>query len=406
MIDRFADSYVAGETPVPCIECNQSIKFRDLLDTARELGAEVLATGHYVASRALPGRRPRALPRRRRRARPELFPVRHHARAARLPALSARRPDQGGDARARAPASACRSPTSTTARTSASCRPGRYTDVIERLKPGAAEPGDIVDLDGRVLGRHHGIIHFTVGQRRGLGIAAGEPLYVVRLDAATRRVVVGPREALRTRRMRLRDVNWLGDGALDQALGAGRREMFVKVRSTRPPQPAWLTRQRRRASRSNWSPARTACRPGQACVFYDAADGPGARARRRLHPERSAAPIDATAARHRRMPRRLASAGRRRGSDVRGGYGRQCMGDDLDNGTVAKAYARWAPIYDLVFGAVFDARPQGVDRGRRAHRRAHPRCRRRHRHFAARTIRATNRIVGVDYLRADAAQGA
>src|SRR6185295_2945219 len=116
---------------------------------------------------------------------------------------------------------------------------GRYTEVIERLKPGAAEAGDIVDLDGRVLGAHAGIIHFTVGQRRGLGIAAGHPLYVVRLDAASRRVVVGPRAALRTSRMRLRDVNWLGEGSIDQALCAGWQEVFVKVRSTRPPQPAW-----------------------------------------------------------------------------------------------------------------------------------------------------------------------
>ena len=139
---------------------------------------------------------------------------------------------------------------------------GRYTEVIERLKPGAAEPGEIVDLDGRVLGAHAGIIHFTVGQRRGLGIAAGHPLYVVRLDAASRRVVVGPREALRTSRMRLREVNWLGEGTIDQALCAGWQEVFVKVRSTRPPQPAWLSR-RRAASRSISLPARTACRPAR-----------------------------------------------------------------------------------------------------------------------------------------------
>src|SRR5262249_57750805 len=106
---------------------------------------------------------------------------------------------------------------------------GRYTEVIERLKPGAAEPGDIVDLEGRVLGRHSGIIHFTVGQRRGLGIATGEPLYVVRLDSERRRVVVGPREALRMSRIVLRDVNWIGEGSLDEALADDRREVFVKV---------------------------------------------------------------------------------------------------------------------------------------------------------------------------------
>ena len=117
---------------------------------------------------------------------------------------------------------------------------GHYADVIERLKPGAAEAGEIVDLDGRVLGTHSGIIHFTIGQRRGLGVATGAPLYVVRLDAERRRVVVGPREALRTSRIVLRDVNWIGEGSIEEALADDRREVFVKVRSTRPPQAGWL----------------------------------------------------------------------------------------------------------------------------------------------------------------------
>ena len=149
---------------------------------------------------------------------------------------------------------------------------GRYTDVIERLKPGAAEAGDIVDLDGKVLGRHDGIIHFTVGQRRGLKIAGPAPLYVVRLDAATRRVVVGPREALTMRRIALRDVNWIGEGALDQALERGGLEVFVKVRSTRPPQPAWLSPPAA-ATRSNWSTARTACRPARPACSTTAPQG-------------------------------------------------------------------------------------------------------------------------------------
>ena len=149
---------------------------------------------------------------------------------------------------------------------------GRYTDLIERLMPGSAEPGDIVDLAGRVLGRHNGIIHFTVGQRRGLGIAAGEPFYVVRLDAPRRQVVVGPRAALRTVRMQLRDVNWLGDGALDEALAGGRLEVFVKVRSTRPPQPAWLARTDGHEEVELVN-GEEGVAPGQACVFYDAPDG-------------------------------------------------------------------------------------------------------------------------------------
>src|SRR5262249_42265007 len=149
---------------------------------------------------------------------------------------------------------------------------GRYTEVIERLKPGAAEPGDIVDLEGRALGRHSGIIHFTVGQRRGLGIAAGHPLYVVRLDAAARPVGVGPREALRTSRMRLREVNWLGEDPIDHALCAGWHEVFVKVRSTRPPQPAWLSRGAN-GIEVDLVAGEDGVSPGQACVFYDAAVG-------------------------------------------------------------------------------------------------------------------------------------
>jgi tRNA-specific 2-thiouridylase len=148
---------------------------------------------------------------------------------------------------------------------------GRYTDIIGRLRPNAMEPGEITDLDGRVLGAHQGIAHFTVGQRKGLGIASGSPLYVVRLDAATRRVVVGPREALRMDRITLRDVNWIGDGAIDRAVGSG-LELFVRVRSTRAPQPAWL-----RGGDGHYEVELVAgeegVSPGQACVFYDAPSG-------------------------------------------------------------------------------------------------------------------------------------
>ena len=158
--------------------------------------------------------------------------------------------------------------------------------MIERLRPGAAEAGDIVDLDGKVLGRHDGIIHFTVGQRRGLKIAGAAPLYVVRLDAARRRVVVGPREALTMRRIALRDVNWIGDGALDAALEHGGLEVFVKVRSTRPPQAGVAVRRRRRLrGRTGRRRGRRVARPGLRVLRRRAR--PGARARRRLHPQRA-----------------------------------------------------------------------------------------------------------------------
>jgi tRNA-specific 2-thiouridylase len=149
---------------------------------------------------------------------------------------------------------------------------GRYTDIIGRLRPNAVLPGDIVDLDGHVIGRHQGIVHFTVGQRRGLGIAAAEPLYVVRLDAANSRVVVGPREALRMDRIVLRDVNWIGDGALDRAVGEG-LEIFVRVRSTRAPQPAWLRAAKDGGYEVELVAGEEGVSPGQACVFYDAASG-------------------------------------------------------------------------------------------------------------------------------------
>ena len=149
---------------------------------------------------------------------------------------------------------------------------GHYAEVIERLRPGAAGPGEIVDREGHVLGHHDGIIHFTIGQRRGLGVATGSPLYVVRLDAATRRVVVGPREALRTSRIRLRDINWLGDGTIERAVEK-HPEVFVKVRSTRPPQPAWLRSGPDGGIEVELIASEDGVSPGQACALYDAGEG-------------------------------------------------------------------------------------------------------------------------------------
>jgi tRNA-specific 2-thiouridylase len=269
VIDRFAESYVAGETPVPCVDCNMAIKFRDLLGTARELGAKVLATGHYVASRALPAGG-RALYRAKDEDRDQsyfLFGTTHEQlEHLRFPL------GEMGKAQTRELARRFGLAVADKQDSQDICfvPSGRYTDVIERLKPGAALAGDIVDLEGRVLGRHDGIIHFTVGQRRGLKIATGAPLYVVALDAAGHRVVVGPREALRMRRIALRDVNWIGGGTLDEALDGGVREVFVKVRSTRPPQPALLS-VRAGSAEIELIEGEDGVSPGQACVFYDGA---------------------------------------------------------------------------------------------------------------------------------------
>jgi tRNA-specific 2-thiouridylase len=271
VIDRFAASYASGETPVPCVDCNQSIKFHDLLDTARELGAKVLATGHYVASRALPDGG-RGLFRARDEERDQSYFLFATTRAQ----LDLLRFPLGERSKAEVRELARRFELSIADKHDSQdicfVPSGHYSEVIARLRPDATEAGEIVDLDGRVLGRHDGIIHFTVGQRRGLGIAAGSPLYVVRLDAATRRVVVGPREALRTRRILLREVNWIGDGSLDAALAEGRQEIFVKVRSTRAPQPAWL-RHGSHGPEVELIDGEEGVSPGQACVFYAAAAG-------------------------------------------------------------------------------------------------------------------------------------
>ncbi len=271
VIDRFADSYVAGETPVPCLECNQSIKFRDLLGTARELGASVLATGHYVASRALPDGG-RALYRAREAERDQSYFLSATTREQ----LDLLRFPLGEQTKAETRELARRFglPVADKADSQDICfvPSGHYADMIERLRPGAAVPGEIIDLDGRIIGRHDGIIYFTIGQRRGLGVATGTPLYVVRLDATSRRVVVGPREALRTSRIRLRDINWLGEGTIRQALER-HPEVFVKVRSTRPPQPAWLRESTGGGIDVELIASEDGVSPGQACAFYDSAEG-------------------------------------------------------------------------------------------------------------------------------------
>jgi tRNA-uridine 2-sulfurtransferase len=269
VIDRFAESYLAGETPIPCVECNRSIKFRDLLETARDLGADVLATGHYVASRTLPGGR-RALYRAADPDRDQSYFL-YATTADQLDRLRFPLGELPKE-ETRALARELGLVVADKADSQDICfvPKGRYGDIIERLKPGAVQGGEIVHLDGRVLGRHNGIIHYTVGQRRGLGLAIGEPLYVVRLDAALARVVVGPREALATRQIRLADVNWLGDEALSEAAGAG-LDVAVRVRSTRQPRPAVL-----RLGANNPTielmAAEDGVSPGQACVIYESDD--------------------------------------------------------------------------------------------------------------------------------------
>lgn len=266
VIDEFADSYLAGATPVPCIRCNERVKFRDLLETARDLEADCLATGHYIQRfegpdgpelhrAADPARDQSYFLFTTTRAQLDFlrFPLGHLASKAETRALAARY----GLAVADKPDSQdiCFVPN------------GRYADVIAKLRPGAAEPGEIVHVDGRVLGRHEGILHYTVGQRRGLGIGGGDVLHVLKLDAEARQVVVGPREALACRSVALDEVNWLGDSNFEAAPDDG-WEAAVKVRSTRPPVPARIHPQGRGQARVELLDSEEGVAPGQACVFY------------------------------------------------------------------------------------------------------------------------------------------
>ena len=265
VIDEFADAYLGGATPVPCIRCNERVKFRDLLGTARDLDADCMATGHYIRREVGAGG-------------PELHvaadPVRDQSYF-----LFSTTPEQL--AYLRFPLGHLRDKAATRALALRHGLPvadkpdsqdicfvpnGDYASVIERLRPGAGEPGEIVDMGARVLGRHEGVIRYTIGQRRGLALGGlAEPLYVVRLEPEARRVVVGPKAALATRLVPLREINWLGDAPL-----ASQAEwpVAVKVRSQRPPTDAILRPLGDGTAEVELLSPEEGVSPGQACVFY------------------------------------------------------------------------------------------------------------------------------------------
>jgi tRNA-specific 2-thiouridylase len=268
VINRFADSYVSGETPIPCVECNRRIKFRDMLATARDLGADVLATGHYVASRT--GIRGRTLHRAADADRDQSYFL-YATTAEQLDMLRFPLGDlPKSETRALARRFGLDVADKADSQDICFVPSGKYAGLIERLKPGAARPGAIVHVDGRVLGQHNGVVNYTVGQRRGLGLATGDPLYVVRIDAERAEVVVGSRDLLEQRTVFVRDVNWIGDDAFE-AIGEA-REIAVRIRSTRPPQPAILEVDGAGA-RVTLLQGEIGVAPGQACVFYDAIEG-------------------------------------------------------------------------------------------------------------------------------------
>jgi tRNA-uridine 2-sulfurtransferase len=260
VIEDFTRSYVAGETPIPCVRCNETVKFRDLLATARDLGAAALATGHYV--RRVPGVDGPELHRAADASRDQSYFL-FATTPAQLDFLRFPLGALGKD-ETRALARRFDLPVAAKPDSQDICfvPSGKYAAIIEKLRPGAAEPGEVVDEAGRVLGTHEGVIHYTVGQRKGLGVAASSPLYVLRLEPETRRVVVGPRAALGTRRVELGGVNWLGGTAPRQGMA-----LAVKLRSAQPPVAAQLHCGDDGATVTLDEPA-FGVAPGQACVFY------------------------------------------------------------------------------------------------------------------------------------------
>lgn len=278
VINPFMESYVAGETPIPCVACNQTVKFADLLATAQDLGADAMATGHYIRSRANPtpddpGRRAlyRPIDSDRDQSYFLFATTQEQLDYVRFPL------GELPKSRTRELAEEMGLVVADKADSQDICfvPQGKYANVITKLKPNAALAGDIVHIDGTVLGEHPGIVHYTIGQRKGLGIATGDPLYVVHLDARSRRVIVGPREALDTRRVILRDMNWLGDTALAD-IGPDGLACFAKVRSTKPPKPAIIRVAADNEISVELVEGEAGVAPGQACVLYSA---PGDEAR-------------------------------------------------------------------------------------------------------------------------------
>ncbi|GIU66218.1 tRNA 2-thiouridine(34) synthase MnmA [Candidatus Phycosocius spiralis] len=268
VINHFADTYLAGFTPIPCVRCNQSVKFKDLLETAKDLGADCLATGHYVAR--VDGPQGSEMRRAADASRDQSYflfaTTREQLDYLRFPLAGLSK------SAVREIAAILNLPVAVKPDSQDICfvPNGKYSEVVAKLRPGASEPGQIIHVNGGVLGEHEGVIHFTVGQRRGLGIATGEPLFVVKINAETKEVVVGPRASLAIKRMTLTDVNWIGEPVQGEDALHGRR-ILARVRSTRPPVPATLL------IGAGWSveldEPEEGVAPGQACVFYDLRDG-------------------------------------------------------------------------------------------------------------------------------------
>jgi len=264
VIEDFADTYLAGKTPVPCVRCNETVKFRDLLDKAQSLGGDILVTGHYAQWRM--GENGPELLRGVDHNKDQSYflfaTTKEQLEFIRFPLgdrskhMTRALAEKHGLKVAAKPESQdiCFVPT------------GSYADVVERLRPGSGREGEIVTQDGEVIGRHKGIIHYTVGQRRGLNIGGGTIYYVLEIDAANNRLIVGPKEALEKTAFTLSGVNWLGEGDCPPKNGIA---VSVKMRSLQIPVEATLYGAEDGCARVELVDPHQGIAPGQACVFYD-----------------------------------------------------------------------------------------------------------------------------------------
>lgn len=269
VIDQFADSYLRGQTPVPCIRCNQTVKFRDLLDVARDLGAEAMATGHYVRRAVVDGRAQmrKAIDHSRDQSYFLFATTPEQLDYLRFPLADLEKPQVRGVALELG----LRIAAKPDSQDICFVPEGDYRSLIDKLRPEGREAGEIVHMDGRVLGAHAGITDYTIGQRRGLNVAVGEPLFVTKLDPVKRHVIVGPRDALLTASLTLDETNWLGDQPTIEAAAEAGAPVLARVRSTRAPSPARLALVDGMVT-VIFDKGEEGVAPGQACALYDPAD--------------------------------------------------------------------------------------------------------------------------------------
>lgn len=273
VMDDFADTYLQGATPIPCVRCNQTVKFKDLLATAKDLGADCMATGHYIR-RVVDGgvaQLARAEDADRDQSYFLFATTREQLDFLRFPLGGMAKPDVRRAAAALGLVVAAKPDSQDIC----FVPDGKYADIVEKLRPDAKQPGEIRHMDGRVMGEHDGVIRYTIGQRRGLKVATGEPMYVVKIDAPKRHVIIGPREALKTSALTMGETNWLGSGSLEEACESG-MPALARVRSTRPPAAGRLAMiddgSGRLAPGFKFDEPEEGVSPGQACVIYGAPD--------------------------------------------------------------------------------------------------------------------------------------